>query len=243
MRYLATHYIIPDLQILPGKSMRFVEAIAAHIKSVKPTHVIHLGDHWDMLSLCSYDKGKRSAENRRYWKDIKAGNAAMDILNSVIKCERHFCLGNHEQRIERYVEDHPELEGTVGYDNFNLSGWTVHDFLQPVTVSGVTYCHYFPRTTVGGRVMQNKRGAPNARIQLQREMRSVTSGHMQGFSYHEHYVENRRIQSMIVGSAYPYKLNYLTPQGQNHFRGTVVKQFYKKGEYDHSVFSLERLMK
>ena len=46
---------------------------------------MHLGDHWDMASLSSYDKGKRAFENRRYKKDIEAGNVALDLFEETLK--------------------------------------------------------------------------------------------------------------------------------------------------------------
>lgn len=233
------HYVIPDTQIVPGRSLEFIRWIGAHIAEVCPDVVIHLGDHWDMPSLSSYDKGKRSSENRRYYRDIEAGNAAMAMLAEYIprKTQKVFCIGNHEQRIARYVNDHAELEGSLGLSNLLLRGWHVRPFLVPIVVDGIAYCHFFPRSS-DGRVMQNKNGARNARIQAQREFRSCTAGHQQGFDYHEHYTDSRVIQSMIVGSAYPYKMGYLTDQGQNHFRGVVVKRVYAKGYYDFSRYSL-----
>jgi len=230
------------MQIQPRRGLSHVQLIGQHIAHVNPDVVICLGDWWDMHSLSSYDRGKRSGENNRYTYDVIAGNEAMDLLVSYIPvtARKVFLIGNHEQRIERFVDDHAELEGLLGYHNLNLPGWEVFDFLDTVKIDGVTYSHFFPRSA-DGRVMQNKSGARTARMQASREHMSCTAGHLQGFDYHESYTGSGIIQSMIVGSAYPYKLSYLTHQGQDHFRGTVVKRFYKKGQYDFERYSLEQL--
>jgi hypothetical protein len=39
----------------------------------KPDRIIHIGDHWDMPSLSSFDVGKKAFEGRTYASDIQAG--------------------------------------------------------------------------------------------------------------------------------------------------------------------------
>ena len=157
----AVHVVIPDTQVKPGTPTQHLDWIGRYIvgqfagrENVK---VIHLGDHWHMDSLSSYEKGKKSMEGRRIQLDIDAGNAAFDILckpmedyNAERKAwkekqwwpERHFLLGNHEDRISRAVENDATLEGFLSLDLLNAAdhGWQVHPFLEPVELDGVSYC-------------------------------------------------------------------------------------------------------
>lgn len=54
--------VIPDTQCKPGINMSHLTHIGKYIVDKKPDVVIHLGDHWDMHSLSSYDKGKRCVD-------------------------------------------------------------------------------------------------------------------------------------------------------------------------------------
>ena len=87
--------------------------------------VIHLGDHWDMPSLSSYDVGKKAMEGRRYVADIDAGNTGFDLLNEPLvrynkgkrkkwTPGRKYFLGNHEERITRAAESYSRKARTGG---------------------------------------------------------------------------------------------------------------------------------
>ena len=126
--------IIPDTQVKPDVPLDHLLYAGKYIADKKPDVIVHLGDHWDMESLCSYDKGKKSFEGRRYKKDVDAGNLAMDLFLQPIKAEKErlkvnkkkqwkprmvFTIGNHEQRIERCIENDAVLEDCIGYSDLN----------------------------------------------------------------------------------------------------------------------------
>lgn len=241
--------VIPDTQVKPGVRTDHLEWAGKYIAEKRPDVVIHLGDHWDMPSLSSYDKGKASAEGRRVQKDIDAGNRALDLLTTAMhggpRLDYHPRLimlrGNHENRLERYVNDNAELVGAFD-DAFNdrKLGWEVVPFLQPVEVGGVAFCHYFPRSS-DGNVAQTKRGAPSARAQLLREMQSCVSGHRQGLDLAVHTNGKRLIRSIIAGSFYQHQEGYLSPQGNSHWRGMLMLHDVKHGNYNLVEVNLDYL--
>ena len=160
------HLVIPDTQVKPDSNTDHLYWAGRYAAATKPDVIIHLGDHWDMPSLSSYDVGKKSFEGRRYTKDIDAGIDAMKRFMEPIQNERQrlkrnkhktwkprmvFLLGNHEQRIERAIESDAKLEGLMSYDHFMLEkmGWEVVPFLEPIIVDGVAYCHYFTSGVMG----------------------------------------------------------------------------------------------
>src|SRR6056300_384277 len=114
------HLIIPDTQIKPNQSYDHMRWAARYAVATKPDVIVHIGDHWDLPSLSSYDVGKKSFEGRQYTADIKTGNKAMAKFMKPIVAEQNrlkrnkwkqwnprlvFTLGNHEHRIERASED------------------------------------------------------------------------------------------------------------------------------------------
>ena len=59
------HLVIPDTQIKPDCPIDHMYWAGRYACAMKPDVIIHLGDHWDMPSLSSYDVGKKSFEGRR----------------------------------------------------------------------------------------------------------------------------------------------------------------------------------
>ena len=77
-----THLVIPDAHAHSDHHNKRFEWLGRLIVDIKPTTVIMLGDWADMPSLCSYDKGTKGFEGRRYWKDV---NAAIDAQERMFK--------------------------------------------------------------------------------------------------------------------------------------------------------------
>lgn len=245
------HIIIPDTQVKPNVPIDHLRWIGNYIVMKQPDVIVHLGDHADMPSLSSYDKGKKSFEGRRYIRDVEASINGMNALLTPIATynegrqpgakylpELHLLLGNHEERILRAVESQPELDGTIGIHDLRYSdyGWTVHDYLDVVEIDGIRYSHFFPRSATG-RVMQSKRGAPSAKIQVQREMKSCVSGHLQGLDYYI-YQGARRMHGIQSGSCYLHEEAYLSPQGTQYWRGIIILHEVSEGQFDPMFVSL-----
>src|SRR5690606_38510959 len=60
-------------------------------------------------------------------------------------------LGNHEDRINRFVNTHPEFDGYIGTDKlaFHKLGWEVSPFLTPVNIEGINFVHYIQNVMTG----------------------------------------------------------------------------------------------
>ena len=54
------HLIIPDTQIKPDANYDHMTWAGHYAVKMKPDVIVHLGDHWDMPSLSSYDVGTKS---------------------------------------------------------------------------------------------------------------------------------------------------------------------------------------
>ena len=237
------HLIIPDTQCKKGVSLQHLKWVGQYIAEKKPEVVIHLGDHWDMPSLSSYDVGKKSFEGRRYVDDITAGNAGMDLImegvsKMKVKPRLVFIMGNHEQRIERAVESDAKAEGLITYDDFNLKkhGWEVVPFRVPILIDGIQYCHYFYNPMSG----KPYSGAMETR--LKNIGCSFTMGHQQGLIYGRRELSSgKTLNGLVAGSFYQHDEEYKGPQGNAHWRGIVVKHEVRDGNYDPMFVSLDYL--
>lgn len=243
--------VIPDTQIKPGVDTTFLTHIGMYIAEKRPDIVVHLGDHWDMPSLSSYDKGTKSFEGRRYKADIEAGNVAMKQLLAPIEAYNkqkkknkeklykpvmHFLHGNHENRISRATNDDPKLDGTIGLQDLDLSGWIVHPFLEVITLSGIAFSHYFTTGVMG-------RPATSAQAQLNKMHMSCIAGHQQGFQMATgRRADGVQLTSIICGSCYEHEESYLGPQGNRHYRGILVlNDVQPTGEFEIMPVSLRYL--
>lgn len=232
------HIIIPDTQVRPGVRTDHLLWAGKYIRDMRPDVVVHLGDHWDMASLSSYDRGKKSFEGRRYKADIEAGNAAMRLLNAgmgKLATRKVFLKGNHEDRITRAVENDAVMEGTVTHEDFDLKGWEVHNFLSVVQIHGVAYSHYFynPRNS--------KPWTGTAANILKHVGQSFVMGHRQGLDVGLQQLPlGGRRRAVIAGSFYQHDETYLGPQG-DHWRGILMLNEVKDGDFDVCEVSLDYL--
>lgn len=234
-----THLVIPDTQVKPGAPLVHLKWVAMYAAHKRPNKIIHLGDHYDLPSLSSYDKGTKRAEGRRLSADISAGALALRIFNETLAKhapdyapDKVMLTGNHEERMQRHIDASPELDGVLSMGSLRREefGWTTHDFLRPVDIDGVRYSHYFVRNT-HGQVMQSKSGQPSAREQVKREGVSCVAGHKQSLDVHHQSYQDGIKTGVIAGSCYLHQEGYLTPQGDNYWRGVLMLNNVVDGEF------------
>ena len=246
---MTSHLVIPDTQAKVGAPTKHLEWIGRYILDRRPDVVVHLGDHWDMPSLSSYDKGRKAMEGRRYLADVAAGNEAWAVLNAPLEAynakrrefkeaqylpRRVLLRGNHEHRIMRAVEADAQLDGVIGYHHLESPGWEVHDFLAPVEIDGVSYVHFLVNP-MNGRPM----GGP-ALTRLRNYGASFTMGHQQTLDYGLRFVKGRSQHALVAGSCYLHEEDYL-PVDHQYWRGVIVKHQVEGGSYDPMFVSLDYL--
>jgi len=254
LEFAMKHAVIPDIQAKPGHDFSYLTKIGKYLVEKKPDKIICLGDFADMESLSSYDQGKKSFEGRRYMADIEAAHEAMEALlhplwefNAKAKRnkekqynpELHLTLGNHENRINRAVNDSPQLEGVLNVDALGYVGygWTVYPFLDVVVIDGIAYSHYFTTGVMG-------RPVSTASACLSKKHMSCVQGHQQGLQIHSAYkADGTQITSIIAGSCYEHDEDYMSSQGNKHWRGFLMLHAVDNGEFDVMPVSLKYINK
>jgi hypothetical protein len=246
------HLIIPDTQVKAGDSVAHLRWAGQYAAEKKPEVIVHIGDHWDMPSLSSYDKGKKSFEGRRYLTDIEAGNTGMDAFMQPILAEQKrqrrnkktvwkprlvFCLGNHEYRIQRAIEDDAKLDGVLSFEHFNLKdyGWEVKDFLEVTVIDGVAYSHYFTSGVMG-------RPVSSARAMVTKKMMSCVMGHVQDRDIaYARKADGTSVTGLFAGIFYPHDEGYLNPQTNSSWRGLWMLHEVNEGSFDELPISMNYL--
>lgn len=244
--------VVPDTQVKEGVPLDHLRWLGNYIVKKRPDIIVHIGDHADMPSLSSYDVGKKSFEGRRYSKDIEAAKVGMRVLlnplwklqerqanskHRVYRPDMHLTLGNHENRINRAVNNDPKLEGLIstsdlGYSDF---GWNVHDFLNVITIQGISFSHYFATGAMG-------RPSSTANAQLNRQHTSCIAGHQQGLQIATgKRADGALLTSIIAGSCYLHDEDYLGTQGNNHWRGALMLHGCENGQFDLNLLPMRYL--
>ena len=231
---MATHLVIGDPHCNPKASNdRFLWA-GKLARDLKPDTIICMGDFSSLDSLSSYDKGKKSFEGRRYKKDIDHAHDALEKFNKGLNGRRSrkvMLLGNHEDRIDRIVDETPELDGTISTKDlkFKEFGWEVIAYQEPVAIDGVHYCHNYPTGIMGKPIS----GDNIARSLLLKNKVSSTVGHCHLFDYSMCTIPSgRKVLGLSAGCYLHHKEEYARNTQRLWWSGLIVKRDVRQGEYD-----------
>lgn len=247
-----THLVIPDPHAHPNYSNERADWVAQLIIDLKPDVVVNLGDQWDLESLSSYDKGKRSAIGRSYAADIEAGIEFSDRMWGPVKKrkkklpKRYFLVGNHEQRIDRALDLNPELSEWMGYGDLMLDDYydetIYYDGGTPGVkkVDGINYAHY----AISGVMGRPIGGIHPGYSLISKQLESFTCGHIHTF---DHCVRpdatGKKINGLCAGVFQDYESPWAGKINQQWGRGLVVKHEVHEGQYDLEWVSIRRLKK
>ncbi len=239
------HLIIPDTQVRDGVPLSHMRWIGQAIKDYKPDVVIHMGDHWDFSSVSRHSApGTLTKEGQRLKADIDAGNKALSMIDAAMgrfKTRRILLRGNHENRLFRYIDEHPELAGLVSDElliDRNL-GWEVVPYNNgapdAIELDGVQYAHYFTNPMTGKPIsgsIQNR---------LAKIGSSFVQGHQQGLQRgNTQYATGRQAFGIVAGSAYLHDEDY-KGMANAHWRGILVLNEVKNGQFDEMPLSMDYL--
>ena len=236
-----------------GVPTQHIEALGNYIEEKRFEKIIVAGDWWDMPATSNWNSA-REQEKLRVVDDIESGKRAMNLLWRAVEKrnrkvagwkkkryqpEKHFLFGNHEKHLERIWEADPRLEGLIDYNALDLEryGFITHEFLKPVEIDGILYSHFFARANSGrpiGGMIETR---------LKNICQSFTQGHAQSFAYGEYETPTKRLHGLVAGAFYMHDEPYKGPTGNHHWRGVVVKNDVRDGEYDIMKISLDYLLR
>jgi hypothetical protein len=246
--------VIPDCQIKDGVPTDHLDWAGRAIADYRPDVVVNMGDFADMPSLSTHDvRGSKYFEGLRYKKDVEVTKTAMQKLlaplrelqdkqkknkEKVYKPRMIMLLGNHENRIDRAINNNPTLEGLISTKDLCYErDWEVHAFLHPVFINGVGFNHYWPVGAMG-------RPAGTAAAIISKLHMSCIAGHQQGkqVAYGKR-ADGQPICAIIAGSYYLHDESYMDQLSNKHWRGLVMLNEVNDGHFDEMFLSIEYLGK
>ena len=255
MKFNSDILVIADTQVAPDTPTDHLKALSRYIWKHKPAHLVHIGDHWDFESLSTY-ASPLEQEGRRLYDDLEAGFNAFRLIDEVTHSKnlkakrsledtyrpsRDFLMGNHENRLARYIDRNPVLQGCFDIDAFvKDQGWNVHQMNSPFWLYGICFSHYMENAQSGravGGSIENK---------LNKFPHSFIHGHQQQYQFgRRQNLMGKPHFGVCAGSFYMHDESYRGANNTEH-RGFVhLKAFDNRyGYVDHDVnfVSLERLL-
>ena len=113
---------VPDTHA-PYHNKRAVELVREVILGWEPDIVVVEGDWVDNLSVSGHEQAKVRARNLK--AEMTEARELLAYMFHGIK-ERHFVMGNHETRLDRYIAKRaPELDGLLSVEEMlDLGEWT-----------------------------------------------------------------------------------------------------------------------
>ena len=248
---------IPDSHARPGPDgappdNRRYEWLGRFAADHRPDVIVDLGDWWDLHALNTYDgKGSRGFQGASYWRDIDAGidarlrfQAQIDNHNrSRRKSDRYnprkvFCLGNHENRITRFLNEEPRFEGIVGLQDLQSKelGWEQIPFLQPVEIAGIAFAHYH----VSGVRSMPVGGLHQAASLVHKQLKSCVMGHTHTADFSIRGGPDH-VFGLVVGVYTEDRFDYAGPANDLWWRGACLLRNCRNGVYDLEMWSMDRI--
>lgn len=237
--------VMGDAHVTNGQTLRRFKWANNYIRATNPDAVVIIGDFLTLNSLSAWDRDKRKLmENRRFFKEIDAGNEALDLLGingTDGPTEKIFIEGNHEDRFRRYIDYHPEFD----YSDFTINslldvagrGFKWIPYREYWSTSGVYFTHipFGKMREITGKDICSKAEAVTTN--------TVVFGHT-----HElhtscvHKFGQKHLQQILnVGCFFEQEEEYVAGKMTNYWKGLVELDVYSYGRFDIKTISMGHL--
>jgi hypothetical protein len=236
-RTLPKHLWVPDTQVKPGVPIEHLQWAGQYTVDKRIDVVVFAMDWWDYPSLSSWDKNLADFRIRNLMGDFNAGRHGWDLFMQPLRDayeetgywpDLYAVEGNHDYRIWRVLVDDMRLADIVPVPRDVVEADEVHwyPYLKPVFIDGIGYTHVWNNPMSGrpwGGMMETR---------LKNIGHSFTMGHQQTYLQGVRYTGDGRIhRGLVAGAFYGHSEDY-KGQGNNHWRGIIVKHAVHDGTYN-----------
>lgn len=255
---IRTSLVIPDAHVDPDQSLTRFEKLGQLIVDRKPDRIITMGDFVSLQSLSAWDLNKSGLmEQRRYYLDIEAGKTAIQLmLNPLYELQDRqrknkdklyrprlvFVYGNHEDRLNRYMETRPELKGHLDLTKdlcLNGSGFTdIVPYREYIYFDGVGFTHA-PMNAANQPI--SGRYAIHRAAEIMNS--SLVFAHLhrkEAVNFYRHGAANIN-QVFCAGAFFEHTDEYASGGLNCYHRSCHILNHWAEYRFDVEEFSLERL--
>lgn len=235
--------VIGDAHIKEHDDLKRFRAFVRFLKKWKIDKILIIGDFLEMACLSNWDKNKKKTmENKRFKNEINNGNEALDIIQAEFKGEIIYLEGNHEFRVESYLEVNPIFDGVVNVDvQLKLAERKIKwiKYKENYNINGISFTHI----PIGGN--GNPIGGSNIiKRALSMYSNSVVFGHTHNLKVdHEARHNSDMNLALNVGCFFEEEHAYRKGTTDNHWKGLCILDSNKKNHFDLQTISLDNIMK
>jgi len=132
-----------DLHV-PEHDAACVDILVDFIKDFQPDYLLNMGDGMDFGLISFFNNRKpRLIENRRLRGEYTQYQNILDRLSEAAgNCEEILARGNHENRLPRYLDMYPVLEGVIEMEeNLDLDRYTLLDYNEAFNIGEMWFGH------------------------------------------------------------------------------------------------------
>lgn len=234
--------VVGDAHVTNNQSLRRFKWMNDYMERSNPNYVVFIGDFLTLNSLSAWDRDKRLLmEQRRYFKEIDAGNQALDYLHFPKETRVIFLEGNHEDRLTRYLNYHPEFaEGDISIPNqlrLNERGFKWIPYRSYFILNGIHFTH-IPFGTI-----REVTGVDICSKVQQVTVNTTVFGHthrLHTACVHKHGQKHLQ-QILNVGCFFEEEEEYVQGRVTNYWKGLVELNNYDFGRFDINTISMGRL--
>lgn len=254
-----TTLILPDAHTTPERNFERFKALSRYIITTQPDNIANLGDFGTYDSISAWNKNRKlTLEGQRFEAEIEAANKALDLIESeiskfnVVKSKgkkaqyrpfKLFIKGNHEDRIDRYLDENPQMQGLINHDKLlklNERKWLAIDYKDDYYIHGTAFTHAPIHN--GGQAISGKYVCAKA---LDLYSKSVIFGHT-----HRLQIDSRRSKgdnlriAMTSGCFFDIDPQYAKGSPKEYWKGIHRIVHTNDGQFEIvDQISLDRLLK
>jgi hypothetical protein len=139
--------LLPDIHS-PHYEQRVMDAVNEFIVDYQPNEIVYMGDQISLDCVSAWNKRRPLLkEGQRLIKEYENFNDnVLEVHEGLTQNDtrRVFMMGNHEERIRWYIEEHPELDGIINLEKhlrLEERGYKIIEFNGIHTVGKLNVIH------------------------------------------------------------------------------------------------------
>lgn len=143
------YILAPDIHY-PHYEQRVMDSINEFIYDYNPDEIVYMGDQISLDCISGWNKRKPLLkEGQRLLEEYDGFDYhVLQTHEEITKedCRRVFMIGNHEERVRWYCEEHPELEGMIDIDRhlqLQERGYKIIPFNEIYQIGKLNVIHGF----------------------------------------------------------------------------------------------------
>ena len=239
-----TTLVIPDSHVGPNQDLSRFISLNKLILNRKPDNIISMGDFLTLESLSNWDLGKAGLmENRRYVKDIESGKQALSYLLKDVDYKPNliFLIGNHSNRIDRYLESYPHLKDHINLEkDLDLKGFgfdTIIPYKEFYEIEGTKFTH--APMNAANQAIGGKYGMFRVSEMMGKSIVYAHTHRKESLNYKRHGSDINQVFN--CGCFFEHVDTYAQGSLHHYWRGCQILTHWDYGRFDVEEFSIERL--